>query len=72
MGIFRIPNLRADSGLESTIRTVLEENPGQVKQYRSGKKALFGFFIGAIMRATGGSVDPKALKTKLTEILSEG
>ena len=60
-----------DSGLEAKIRMVLEENPGQVKQYKSGKKALFGFFIGAIMRATGGSVDPKALKTQLTKILSE-
>ncbi|MFT4565367.1 MAG: aspartyl-tRNA(Asn)/glutamyl-tRNA(Gln) amidotransferase subunit B [Saprospiraceae bacterium] len=60
-----------DSGLETTIRTVLEENPDQVKQYKSGKKALFGFFIGAVMRVSGGSVDPKALKAKLTEILSE-
>ena len=60
-----------ETGLETTIRTILEENPNQVKQYKSGKKAIFGFFIGAIMRATGGSVDPKALKTKLTEILNE-
>jgi len=60
-----------DSGLEKIIRTVLDENPGQVKQYKSGKKALFGFFIGAVMRASGGSADPKALKTMLTEILNE-
>lgn len=59
-----------DAGLASMIQEVLDQNPGQLKQYKDGKKALFGFFVGAVMRASGGNVDPKELKDKLTKILS--
>ena len=59
------------SGLDEVIQGVIDANPGQYKQYKGGKKALFGFFMGAVMRASGGSADPNALKTKLIELLSK-
>ena len=41
-------------------------------QYRKGKKALIGFFIGAAMREAGGNLDPKALKEELVKALDNG
>jgi aspartyl-tRNA(Asn)/glutamyl-tRNA(Gln) amidotransferase subunit B len=37
---------------------VLEENPGQLEQYRGGKDKLKGFFVGAVLRASGGRANP--------------
>ncbi|CAN5332735.1 Asp-tRNA(Asn)/Glu-tRNA(Gln) amidotransferase subunit GatB [soil metagenome] len=55
--------------LEKIIETVLQTNPTQLEQYRSGKDKLFGFFIGQVMKASGGKANPEQLnellKTKL-------
>ena len=61
---------KAGGGLDQVIQEVITAHPDQYQSYRNGKKALFGFFMGAAMRAAGGSADPAALKSKLSEILS--
>ncbi|MBO4203752.1 hypothetical protein J5893_02870 [bacterium] len=38
--------------LEKIIEEVLTQNPIQVQQFKDGKEALMGFFIGQIMRKT--------------------
>jgi aspartyl-tRNA(Asn)/glutamyl-tRNA(Gln) amidotransferase subunit B len=52
------------------IDEVMAKNPAQLADYRSGKDKLFGFFIGQVMKATGGKANPaelnKLLKTKLS------
>ena len=58
-----------DDELVSRIQAVIDANPNQVKQFQSGKKALIGFFVGAIMRDGGAKVDPKKLKLQLEKIL---
>jgi aspartyl-tRNA(Asn)/glutamyl-tRNA(Gln) amidotransferase subunit B len=51
-----------DTGaLEAMVDAVIEANPGQVEEYRGGKKGLLGFFVGQVMRESGGSADPKAV-----------
>jgi aspartyl-tRNA(Asn)/glutamyl-tRNA(Gln) amidotransferase subunit B len=60
-----------DTGaIEKTIREVMAANPGQLADYRSGKDKLFGFFVGQVMKATGGKANPamlnERLKAKLT------
>lgn len=55
--------------LASRIQVVMDASPKQVEQYRSGKKALMGYFVGAIMRDGGAKVDPKKLKQQLEELL---
>ncbi|MDH4134008.1 MAG: Asp-tRNA(Asn)/Glu-tRNA(Gln) amidotransferase subunit GatB [Gammaproteobacteria bacterium] len=59
-----------DSGaIESVIDDVMAKNPKQLEQYRAGKEALFGFFVGAVMKATQGKANPaqvnELLKKKL-------
>jgi aspartyl-tRNA(Asn)/glutamyl-tRNA(Gln) amidotransferase subunit B len=60
-----------DSGaILRVIDEVMAKNPAQLADYRSGKDKLFGFFVGQVMKATGGKANPaelnKLLKTKLS------
>ena len=59
-----------DTGaIESSIDAVLAANGDKVAEYRSGKDKLFGFFVGQVMKATGGKANPalvnEILKKKL-------
>jgi aspartyl-tRNA(Asn)/glutamyl-tRNA(Gln) amidotransferase subunit B len=59
-----------DSGaIARAIDEVLAKNPGQLAQYRGGKEALFGFFVGQTMKATGGKANPAELNRLLKEKL---
>ena len=57
--------------IEKVIDKVFEENPTQLKQYKSGKEKLFGFFVGQVMKVSKGKANPeqvnKLLKDKLKE-----
>ena len=46
------------SAIESEIDAVIARNPGQLADYRAGKDKLFGFFVGQVMKATGGRANP--------------
>jgi aspartyl-tRNA(Asn)/glutamyl-tRNA(Gln) amidotransferase subunit B len=58
------------SAIERVIDEVLAKNPGQLADYRSGKDKLFGFFIGQVMKATGGKANPGQLNELLKKKLS--
>lgn len=50
----------SDAGaIESAIDAVLAANPKELEQYRAGKTKLLGFFVGKVMKETGGRADPK-------------
>ena len=57
------------AAIERVIDEVMAKNPEQLAAYRSGKDKLFGFFVGQVMKATGGKANPaelnKLLKSKL-------
>jgi aspartyl-tRNA(Asn)/glutamyl-tRNA(Gln) amidotransferase subunit B len=60
----------SDTGaIDSLIDDVIAANPDQLVAYRSGKEALFGFFVGQVIKASKGKANPKVvndrLKTKL-------
>lgn len=59
-----------DSGaIDDIVDAVIAANPGQVADYRAGKEKLIGFFVGQVMKETGGKANPgqvnQALKRKL-------
>jgi aspartyl-tRNA(Asn)/glutamyl-tRNA(Gln) amidotransferase subunit B len=55
-----------DAGaIEKTIDEVMAANPKQLAEYRSGKDKLFGFFVGQVMKATGGKANPAQLNELL-------
>ena len=55
--------------IERIITDVIASNPRQLEQYRAGKEALFGFFVGQVMKVSKGKANPKVvnelLKAKL-------
>jgi aspartyl-tRNA(Asn)/glutamyl-tRNA(Gln) amidotransferase subunit B len=55
-----------DSGaIEGMIDAVIAANPKQLADYRAGKDKLFGFFVGQVMKATGGKANPAQLNELL-------
>jgi aspartyl-tRNA(Asn)/glutamyl-tRNA(Gln) amidotransferase subunit B len=58
------------SAIERAIDDVMARNPGQLAEYRSGKDKLFGFFVGQVMKATGGKANPGQLNELLKRKLS--
>ena len=60
----------SDSGaIEALIDDVLAANEDKVAEYRGGKDKLFGFFVGQVMKQSGGQANPgmvnQLLRTKL-------
>jgi aspartyl-tRNA(Asn)/glutamyl-tRNA(Gln) amidotransferase subunit B len=51
--------------IEEIVDRVIAANPGEVSAYRGGKTGLVGFFVGQVMRETGGSADPKVVNEVL-------
>ena len=49
------------SAIEKVVDEVIVANPKQFEQYRSGKTALLGFFVGQVIKATGGKANPQAV-----------
>jgi aspartyl-tRNA(Asn)/glutamyl-tRNA(Gln) amidotransferase subunit B len=59
------------SELESLARGVIEANPKQVEQFRAGEQKVLNFFLGQVMRATGGKAEPGAVREIMARLLSE-
>jgi len=57
------------SALASIIAEVLAENPDSVEGYKSGKDRLFGFFVGQVMKKSGGKANPGMVNDMLKEAL---
>lgn len=61
----------SDSGaIEQAIAAVLAANADKVAEYRSGKDKLFGFFVGQVMKSTGGKANPAMLNDLLLKKLN--
>jgi len=58
------------SAIESIVDAVIEANPGQVADYRGGKDKLLGFFVGQVMKETGGKANPGQVNEILKKKLS--
>ncbi len=67
-----------DKGLEQVsdqealvplVERVIGENAGKAAEYRDGRLGLLGFFIGEVMRASGGKANPAIVKSLMQEKL---
>jgi aspartyl-tRNA(Asn)/glutamyl-tRNA(Gln) amidotransferase subunit B len=61
--------IRDTGALASVVDEVLAGNPSQLALYRSGKTQTFGWFVGQVMKKTGGRADPAAVREALTRAL---
>ncbi|MFO1057576.1 MAG: Asp-tRNA(Asn)/Glu-tRNA(Gln) amidotransferase subunit GatB [Dongiaceae bacterium] len=61
----------SDSGaIDQAIDQVLAANGDKVAEYKAGKEKLFGFFVGQVMKATGGKANPALLNQRLKSKLA--
>jgi len=61
-----------ESELQALARAVMEESGGQVAAYQAGKATLIGWFVGQVMRRSGGKADPQKTRAVLEEMLNRG
>ncbi len=60
----------SDTGaIDAVIARVLADNADKVDQYRGGKEALFGFFVGQTMKAMQGKANPQMVNQLLKKAL---
>ena len=57
------------SAIRELSAEVLAENPEQVASYRNGKTTLIGWFVGQVMRKSGGKADPQLVRSTLESLL---
>ena len=67
---FGMKQITDTSAIESAVDEVIKNNPAQVEQYKSGKVGLLGFFVGNVMKATGGKANPAVVNEMLRKKLA--
>ena len=55
--------------IEAICAKIIADNSKQAEQLRAGKEALFGFFVGQVMKATKGSANPQLVNDTLKRLL---
>lgn len=58
-----------ESALDDIIGEVLVKNPKEVQKYLKGKKAIAGYLMGQVMKATRGKANPKVVRPMIIEKL---
>ncbi|MBR6598227.1 MAG: Asp-tRNA(Asn)/Glu-tRNA(Gln) amidotransferase subunit GatB, partial [Alphaproteobacteria bacterium] len=66
---FGMKQITDTGAIESAIDAVIAANPAQVEQYKSGKTGLLGFFVGGVMKSTGGKANPAVVNEILRKKL---
>ena len=62
----------SDTGaIDAQIDSILAANADKVQQYKAGKEALFGFFVGQTMKAMQGKANPQVINERLRARLAE-
>ncbi len=55
--------------IEELCQKIIDANPNQLEQYRSGKDKLFGFFVGQVMKESKGQANPEQVNEILKKLL---
>jgi len=53
------------------IDDVMAKNPDNVAKFKAGNTKLLGFFVGQVLKATGGKANPKVVNTLVAEKLNQ-
>jgi len=57
------------SDIQTICEQVIQGNPSQVEQYKSGKGGVIGWLIGQVMAKSGGKADPQLVRELLEKLL---
>ena len=67
---FGMKQMTDTGAIEAIVDEVIATNPSQVEQYKSGKVGLLGFFVGNVMKKTGGTANPAVVNEILRNKLA--
>ena len=60
----------SDTGaIDTAVAKIIADNADKVEQYRAGKEALFGFFVGQTMKAMAGKANPQIVNEAVKKAL---
>jgi aspartyl-tRNA(Asn)/glutamyl-tRNA(Gln) amidotransferase subunit B len=60
-----------EAALQAAVEEVVAGSPEQVATYRGGKAATLGWFVGQVMRRTGGKANPQVVQALLRKVLDQ-
>ncbi|HEV8484183.1 MAG TPA: Asp-tRNA(Asn)/Glu-tRNA(Gln) amidotransferase subunit GatB [Blastocatellia bacterium] len=58
--------------LSALVEAAISSSPKQLEQYRAGKTSLFGYFVGQVIKSSGGRANPQLVNKLLKEALENG
>ncbi len=58
-----------EASIRAFVDQAIQSNPRQLEQYRGGKTGLFGFFVGQVMKLSGGRANPQVVNEVLKNAL---
>jgi aspartyl-tRNA(Asn)/glutamyl-tRNA(Gln) amidotransferase subunit B len=61
--------VRDEGTIEKAVLEVIAASPDQVATYRKGKTSTIGWFVGQVMRRTGGKASPQVVNDLLKKAL---
>ncbi|MBI4117906.1 MAG: Asp-tRNA(Asn)/Glu-tRNA(Gln) amidotransferase subunit GatB [Parcubacteria group bacterium] len=67
---FGLEQIDDEEQLSKFVLDVIKNHPRQVEEYNGGKKTLFPFFIGQVMKRSQGNANPEKVGKILTRLLS--
>jgi aspartyl-tRNA(Asn)/glutamyl-tRNA(Gln) amidotransferase subunit B len=61
----------SDTGaIEAACKKVVDAHPGEAARFRGGEAKLMGFFVGQVLKETGGKANPKSVNELLRKLLA--
>jgi aspartyl-tRNA(Asn)/glutamyl-tRNA(Gln) amidotransferase subunit B len=67
-----LAQLDDEAALGAAVAEVVAASPEQVASYRGGKAAALGWFVGQVMKKTGGRANPQRVNALLKKALDDG
>ena len=60
-----------EGAIEEEVQKILDASPDQVQQYKDGNEKVLGFFVGQVMKASGGKANPRVVNEILRKLLAD-
>ena len=64
-----LAQLSDEGAIQAAVDAVVADSPEQAASYRGGRKAALGWFVGQVMRRTGGKANPQLVNALLKKKL---
>jgi len=65
----RLAQITDTGELKKVVKEVLDSNQEQLKQLKEGKEKVRGFFVGQVMKKTGGKASPQIVNSLIDELI---